>query len=300
AIDHSISDVRACLYDSSTKEVTEISSNNSFLPNWLGDDIIFNFGNHIWKTDVSISSQKIFFEGFKPIVSKRNKFIAAYTRKGIIIADSLGSVIKEIEVNYWSKITPTFAFDESIISYFDPERQACYLFDWKKEINKLFGSSIYHPTWSSSGDKILFNYGKIDENFRICLVDSSWKEGDEYNFITPTDENAIVPIWSPFENVIAFMVIDVESRSDSSDLIPGKIYFYNTKTESRKLIAEDAGFTEGDFPQFCFDNAGNYFYYTAINKKGNGTIVQLDLKNNFQKTYITTNQDIDYRLPRTK
>jgi Tol biopolymer transport system component len=297
AIDHSSNDVRACLLDDSTNEIIEVSFNNSYLPVWLGDKIVFNYGNHIWISDKSTKNQRIIFEGFKPVISKSNTFIAGYTKDGITIADSSGKVLKKIDVNYWERITPTFSHDEESISYFDKERESCFLFNWKNETNRLFGKNVYHPSWSPDGSKILFNFGKIDSNFRVAVVDSSWKEGLPMNFITGINENALLPIWSPKQNFISYMILTPTSSKPESDLIGGNIILFDLKTKIKTIMAEDAGFTEGAYPQFCFDEDEKYFYYTSINSLGNGAISKIDLLNNFQKEILTHDNNLDCRLP---
>lgn len=297
AINHSLNDVRACFFDDSTNEIIELSSNNSYLPVWFDDKIIFNFGNHVWLTDKTGNEQRILFEGVKPVVSKKNKFIAAYTRDGIVVADSQFKILKTIEVNYWDKITPTFSFDECSVSYYDKERESTFLFNWFNETNKQFGKMIYHPTWSPDGKKILLNTGKIDEDFRVGIVDSSWKEGDPISFITSKNENCILPIWSPRQNYIAYMILKSNKTLPNSDFIPGSIILYNISTRVKTVIAEDAGFTEGAYPQFCFDREEKFFYYTAINDLGYGIIARINLKDNYEKKNLTNDINLDCRLP---
>lgn len=297
AIDHSANDVRACLLDDSTHEIIEISFNNSYLPIWFGVKIVFNYGNHIWISDKTTKDQRIIFEGLKPVVSRSNKYVAGYSKEGITIADSSGKVLKKIEVDYWEKITPTFSYDEKSISYFDKERESSFLFNWKNETNKLFGKNIYHPSWSPDGSKILFNFGKMDSNFRVAVVDSSWKEGIPMNFITNVNENSVLPIWSPKQNFIAYMTLNQINSKSESDLMNGTIILYDLKTKIKTILAEDAGFTEGAYPQFCFDQSEKYFYYTSINPLGNGAITRIDMQNNFQNEILTHDNNLDCRLP---
>jgi len=300
AIDHSENDIRACMLNDSTHEIIEISLNRSYLPTWIGDKIVFNFGNHIWMSDKSTKDQRIIFEGLKPVVSKSNSLIAGYSKQGITIVDSSGKVLKKLEVNFWEKVTPTFSFDEESISYFDKDREACYLFNWKNETNRLFGKNIYHPVWSPDGMQILFNTGKMDANFRVAVVDSSWKEGTPVNYITSINENAVVPIWSPKQNYIAYMILHSKNSNVESDLISSNIILYDIKTKVKTIIAEDAGFTEGAYPQFCFDGEEKYLYYTSVNSLGNGALVKIELKNNFQKKILTHDKNLDCRLPACK
>ncbi len=181
--------------------------------------------------------------------------------------------------------------------YYDKKREATFRFNWEEQRNHLFGHYIFHPVYSPDGSKILINVGKVDSNFRVGIVNPDWNENQPINYITSSYENSIVPIWSPSGQFIAYMTLLTKSTIPNSDFIPARIVLYNTKTKTKEIISEDAGFTEGAYPQFSFSKDERYFYYTAVRENGAGTIVQVDLLKNLEKKILINDPDIDARLP---
>ncbi len=289
--------VKAFYLNLENEQLIELSYANSYLPRWLNDNyIVVNIGNSIFKVDKFRQKQNYFFEGFMPVVSRSGRYVAAYSQKGIVVSDSTGKVLSILEVDYWSKVTPIFSFDEKSIFYYDKKREATYQFNWEKQTNNLFAHNVIHPLPSPDGKKILLNVGKIDSNFRVGLVSSDWKENEPINFITSIYENAIVPIWSPTGRYIAYMTLLTNKKVENTDLIPANIILYDTKNGLKQVITDDAGFTEGAFPQFSFSKDEKYFFYTSIRENGTGTIVQFDLSN-FSKKILVADPDLDARIP---
>lgn len=290
--------VKAYHLNLQTGQINELSFANSYLPRWIDETfIVLNIGNSIFKVDYLGESKKYFFDGFMPVVSRTGRLIAAYSKDGIIISDSSGKKITVAEVNYWSKITPTFSFDERYIFYYDKERDATYKFDISKQTNEIFAHHIFHPLPSPDGKKLLINVGKVDSNFRVGVVLSDWKETQFINYITSPFENSIVPIWSPSGRYIAYMTLLANKPIENSDLIPANIILYDTQTGTKTIIADDAGFTEGAFPQFSFSQDEKNFYYTKINDNGRGTIVELDFANPSNRKILIHDPNIDARIP---
>lgn len=290
--------VKAYHLNLQTGQINELSFANSYLPRWIDDTfIVLNIGNSIFKVDYLGESKKYFFDGFMPVVSRTGRLIAAYSKDGIIIGDSSGKKITVAEVNYWNKITPIFSFDERFIFYYDKERNATYKFDISKQTNEIFAHNIFHPLSSPDGKKLLINIGKVDSNFRVGVVSSVWKENQPIDYITSQYENSIIPIWSPSGRYIAYMTLLANQPLENSDLIPANIIFYDTQTGTKTIVADDAGFTEGAFPQFSFSQDEKYFYYTKINDNGNGNIVEIDFSNPSNRKILIHDQNIDARIP---
>lgn len=297
-MDRLTGNVKAFYLNVETEQLIELSYSNSYLPRWLNENqIVLNIGNSIFKVDKFHEQQIYFFEGYMPAVSNSGKYIAAYSQKGITIADSTGKILRVFEVDYWSKITPIFSHDEKSVFYYDKKREATFKFDWEKLTNHLFAHYVFHPVYSSDGSKLLINIGKVDSNFRVGIVDTSWNENQPVNYITSIYENSIVPIWSPSGRFIAYMTLLSNNAVQNSDFIPARIVLYDTKSKTKQIISEDAGFTEGAYPQFSFSKDERYFYYTAIRENGTGTIVQVDLFSNFEKKVLINDSNLDARLP---
>lgn len=299
AVDSDNNDVRACYYDEEKDEVIILSSNNSYLPNWLGNYIIYNFGNHIWRTNTTTFEEEILIEGLNAVVSPSQKYFAVRVKDGVAIADSSGKLIKKIEVDAWNKVNVTFSYNDVYFTYYDKLKETCNLFDWKNETIKKLGSNIYHPQWNKKGNKILINIGKLEENFRVGIIDTNYVDGDKINYITNYNQNAIIPIWSPNENYIAYFLLDDENKNDLTDLHSGSIFIYKVFDGSRILVDTEAGYTEGAYPQFCFDNDEKYFYYNRVNEFGKGEIFRYNLSDGSKKK-LTKNEKIDYRIPKCK
>ncbi len=297
-VDRLTESVKAFYLNVETEQLTELSYSNSYLPRWLNENqIVLNIGNSIFKVDKFRERQIYFFEGYMPAVSNSGKYIAAYSPKGITIADSTGKILRVLEVDYWSKITPIFSHDEKSVFYYDKKREATFKFDWEKLTNHLFAHYVFHPVYSPDGSKLLINTGKVDSNFRVGIVDTNWNENQPVNYITPIYENSIVPIWSPSGRFIAYMTLLSKNAIQNSDFIPARIVLYDTKSKTKQIISEDAGFTEGAYPQFSFSKDERYFYYTAIRENGTGTIIQIDLNSNFEKRILINDSNLDARLP---
>ncbi len=289
--------VKAFYLNLESEQLIELSYANSYLPRWLNEDyIVLNIGNSIFKVDKFRQLQDYFFEGFMPVVSRSGKYIAAYSKMGIVVADSSGKVLSLLEVDYWSKVTPIFSYDEKAIFYYDKNREATFKFDWKNQTNKLFAQNLIHPISSPDGKRILINTGKMDTNFRIGIVSDDWKENSPINYISSVYENSVVPIWSPSGRYIAYMTLLTNKKLENSDLIPANIILYDTKNGSKQIIADDAGFTDGAFPQFSFSQDEKYLFYTSIRENGTGTIVQLNLSD-FSKKILIADPNLDARIP---
>lgn len=290
--------VKAYYLIEETGQIIELSSGNSYLPRWLNDEfIVLNIGNSIFKVDKFGNNKIYFFDGFMPVVSRSGKYIAAYSKEGIIIADSTGKILSKVEVDYWHKVTLMFSYDEKHIFYYDKTRNACFLFDWGNQTNRFLASHLYHPTYSPDGEFLLVNIGKVDSNFRVAIVPKNWQEGKPLNYITSPYENSIVPIWSPSGRYIAYMILHTQHPLENSDFIPASIILYDRTTKSKFVIAENAGFTEGAYPQFSFNGDEKYLYYTSILENGNGTISRIDLSKNFEKMDLINDKFLDARLP---
>lgn len=296
-VDKSTGNVRAYHLIPESEQIIELSYGNSYLPRWLNENfIVLNIGNSIFKVDKFGENKTYFFEGYMPVVSRSGKYVSAYSKNGITLSDSTGKLISKIEVDCWTKVTPIFSYDEKSIFYYDHTRNACFEFNFDKQTNYLIGHFVFHPLHSPDGTKLLLNIGKTDSNFKVAIANINWKENEPLTYLTSDYENSVVPIWSPSGRYIVYMRLLTDKAIDNSDLIPANIILYDTHTHTKKILAEDAGFTEGVFPQFSFSKDERFFYYTSIRKNGTGTITEIDLTNN-QKRILITDNTIDARIP---
>lgn len=297
AIDYSTGEVRATICDESGNNRHDLAFNKTYLPVWFGEKILLNSDNFIWQCDTTGENLTQLFLGYRASVSNNIKMTAFYTETGINIADEKGKIIKQIFVNTLNDAAITWSRNDDKISYFDPEKHKCFLFNLSNDSIEVFGDSIFHPLWNPKAELVLFNKAVSDGRYDIVVKD---ERTNTLITINQKNENAVVPIWSNNGKKIAYLAFrDNATESENSDLYPCRLIIYDINQKKSVVAADDAGFTDKAFPQMCFDENDEYIYYTKINDIGLGSLARVNLKNFVEET-ISKNSYIDERFPQIK
>ncbi len=297
AIDYSTGEVRATICDEFGNNRHDLAFNKTYLPVWFGEKILLNSDNFIWQCDTSGENLTQISLGYRASVSNNLKMAAFYTEHGINVADEKGKIIKQIFVNTLNDAAITWYRNDDKISYFDPEKRKCFLFNLANDSIEVFGDSIFHPLWNPKIELVLFNKAVSDERYNVVVKDERTN-----NFITinQKNENAVVPIWSNDGQKIAYLAFKGNvTESDKSDLYPCRLIIYDINQKKSFVAVDDAGFTDKAFPQMCFDEKDEFIYYTKINEFGLGALARVNLKN-FVKETISKNSYIDERFPQVR
>lgn len=297
AIDYSNGDVRATICDENGGNRHDLGFNKTYLPIWFKDKILLNSDNFIWQCDTTGENLTQLFLGYKASVSNNQKMVAFYSPDGINIADEKGKVVKQIIVNTFTDVSITWSKNDDKISYFDPEKQKCFLFNLENDSIEVFGDSIFHPLWKAGYEHVLYNKASTDGNYKVIIKNELTNISKVINQMS---ENAVVPIWSNDGNKIAYLSFKQQiEESVSNDLYSCSLVLYDLLSHKHILIADDAGFTDKAFPQMCFDENDEFIYYTKINELGLGSIARVNLKS-FTKETISKDAYIDERFPHVK
>lgn len=297
AIDYSSGEVRATICDEYSTNRHDLGFNKTYLPVWFGEKILLNSDNFIWQCDTAGERLTQLFLGYRVSVSNDKKMAAFYTSEGINIADESGKVIKQIFVNTLNDAAITWSRDDDKISYFDPDKQKCFLFNLKNDSIEVFGDSIFHPLWNPTKNYLLFNRALSDGKFNIVVRDLL--NGIEF-IINKTGENALVPIWSSDGSKIAYLSFKTFLESSpETDLYACDLILFDLEKKSHKKLASNAGFTDKAFPQMSFDEKDEFLYFTLVNDNGLGSIARVNLRSMKQETIGKDNQ-IDERFPHVK
>jgi hypothetical protein len=298
AIDYTNDEVRATICDGDGSNRNELGFNKTYLPAWFNDKVLLNSDTFIWQCDTSGANLTKLFPGYRVSISNNKRMFAFYNQNGIGVSDDKGRIIKQIMVNAFEDVAITWSKKDDRVSYFDPDKKICYLFNLINDSLEIFGDSIYHPMWNPQNHYVLYNRASADDKFDIYLqlADSA----DSKFIINKKDENAVVPIWSNSGNKIAYLSFKtVVQNSPESDLYPCNLMLYDVGKRSSQILSGDASFTDKAFPQICFDEKDEYIYFTKINEAGLGSIARINLKTLQQET-ISKDSNLDERFPSVK
>lgn len=297
AIDYSNNEVRAVISDSDGGNRAELGFNKTYLPVWFNGKILLNSDYFVWQCDTSGQNLHKLFPGYRSSVSNNKTMIAFYDKDGISISDEKGRIIKQISVNAFQDVAITWSFDDKKVSYFNSEKNSCFLFNIESDSLEIFGDSIYHPVWSPDNKWIMYN--RFNKEGRFSIIIRRIYDGREFT-IGDSNENAVVPIWSSSGNKIAYLSINLDLQNlVELDLVPCKLFLFELNKMSSTLISEDAGFTDNAYPQMCFDESDEFIYYTKINENNLGSIARINLKN-FEEKILSKDFFIDERFPQVK
>ena len=295
AIDYSNKEVRAAICDSDGDNRNELGFNKTYLPAWFNDKILLNSDTFIWQCDTSGANLTKLFPGYRVSISNNKKMFAFYDQNGIGISNEKGKIIKQLMVNAFEDVAITWSKEDDKVSYFDPDKKICYLFNLTNDSLELFGDSIYHPLWNPVNDYVLFNRASAENKFEIFLQRSDSAKSKV--IINKKDENAVVPIWSNNGSKIAYLSFKTAlDNFPESDLYPCNLVLYDIEKRSSQIISGDAGFTDKAFPQMCFDEQDEYIYFTKINEAGLGSITRINLRTLMEET-ISKDLNFDERFP---
>lgn len=295
-VDYKNDEVRAAVCDQSGNNRIDLGFNKTYLPVWFKGKIILNSLNYIWTCEVNGENFTKIGEGFRASSSISNRYFAFYTQEGIAIYDSSYKLKKELSLNVWTDVSITWLNNDSIISFFDTEKESTVLFNIETDSLYIYGKDIYHPVWNKKTGEIVYNKILDNGNFAI-FKSSSDTPGISDSILTLASENAIVPIWSNSYDKIAYMRIKEDSlQSIDSDMMLADIILYDFMTKKYYMIAGDAGYTDQAYPQFSFDETDENLFYTALNQEGSGIIKKINIKT-LQTDQITKDLQIDERIP---
>ena len=298
SVDASNDEVRAQVFNENGNNRIDLGFSKTYLPVWFGDKILYNSDTYIWECDTTGENLKQREDGFRISVSHDQTKYAFYNNDGIGIADTSGKIINQVMVEAWPNVTITWSLDDSKISYYDIEKEKCFLFDLKNDSLITFGEWIYHPLWHKNQNKILYNKAAGEEEFDVVIQDSM--DFSTAAIINKPGEMAVVPVWSDLGDKIAYLVIKKDSAVQvDSDMLPSFLMLYNLNTKEHTMLADDAGFTDEAFPQISFDARDENIYYTAINENGLGEIKKINLLTREEFT-LSDNPSIDDRFPQVK
>lgn len=297
AIDYLNDEVRATICESDGSNRNELGFNKTYLPVWFNNVVLLNSDTFIWQCDTSGANLTKLFPGYRASVSNNKKMFAFYNGDGIGISDDKGKFIKQISVNIFEDAAITWSKNDDKLSYFDPDKKSCYLFNLKNDSLELFGNSIYHPLWNPKNDLLIFNRARSDGNYSVVMRDGLI--GPE-TIINKSTENGLVPIWSNSGAKIAYLIFQNPIENDpETDIYPCNLVLYDVEKKTEQILSADAAFTDRAFPQMCFDEKDEFIYFTKINEAGLGSIARVDLKNLTQET-ISKDNYLDERFPQIK
>ncbi|MEO8398422.1 MAG: hypothetical protein ABI550_01265 [Ignavibacteriaceae bacterium] len=297
AVDYSLNEVRAAICDSSGSNKYDLGFSKTYLPVWFGDNILFNSDTYIWKCDTVGGNLTKMMEGFRVSVSHDETMFAFYNLKGIGIADTSGKIIKQYLVEPWRDVTITWSKNDDQISYYNLEKETCYLFNLENDSLINFGEEIFNPLWHKSNSYILYNQKNKDGLFDVILNSI---EKNKRLILNSPGEMALVPIWSNDGTKIAYLVIKDKPKMEvQTDMLESTLMLYDLKTKAHTILTGDAGFTDQAFPQMSFDKNDKNIYYTSISSTGIGTLTKINLKT-LSKEIISRNKNIDERFPLVK
>jgi hypothetical protein len=296
AVDYSLGEVRAAICDDNGGNKYDLGFSKTYLPVWFGENIVYNSDTFIWQCDTTGENLKQVIDGYRIAVSHDQKKYAFYDFNGIGVVDNSGKLIKQIFVDAWQDVTITWSSNDEHLSFYNNEKDECFLFHLEKDSLISFGKGIYHPLWNKTNGNILYNERTIDDLYDVVIKDTSGKT----EIINKPGEMAVVPIWSSSGTKVAYMIIKYQAEQNvDSDMLESTLMLYDTGSKTIKMLANDAGFTDQAFPQMCFDENDNFIYYTAINELGLGSLKKINL-NSLESFTISKDPNIDERFPQVK
>jgi hypothetical protein len=289
--------VRATICEIDGNNRNELGFNKTYLPAWFKDKILLNSDTFVWQCDTSGENLTKLFPGYRVSISNNKKMFAFYDRDGIGISDEKGKIIKQIAANVFEDAAITWSKNDDKVSFFNPEKKICYLFNLTNDSLEAFGDSVYHPLWNPKNDLILFNRAASNDKFDVVI--KNIQSGSEI-IVNKNNENAVVPIWSNEGDKIAYLSFQtVLENSPETDLFACDLVLYDVEKKTAQILSTSAGFTDKAFPQMCFDEKDEFIYFTKINEVGLGSIARINLKSLFQET-ISKDIKLDERFPQVK
>lgn len=295
-VDYKNGEVRAAVCDEFGENRVDLGFNKTYLPVWFNGKIILNSLNFIWSCEVSGENLTKIREGFRASGSVSNKYFAFYTQEGIAIYDTVYKLKKELSLNVWTDVSITWLNNDSIISFYDTEKESTIFFNIEKDSLFTYGKDIFHPIWNSQTGEIIYNKVLDNGNFAIFLSHFDIP-GNNDSLLTLESENALVPVWSNNYDKIAYMRIKEDSlQVIESDMMLADIIIYDLRTRKYYLLAQDAGYTDQAYPQFSFDKTDENLFYTALSQRGSGIIKKINIET-LQTDIITKDLQIDERIP---
>jgi hypothetical protein len=295
-IDNSQNEVRAAMVDEDGTNNIDLGFNKTFLPTWMNEKIILSSQNFIWMSDTNGYDMKKIGLGYRASVSYKEDKLAFYNKDGIIIYDSIGKFLKQIEIEPWFDVSITWLANDSCISYYELKNQACKIFNLCTDSIWVFGDYIYHPVWCPKNNWILFNKQLEDGIFAVFYTDKFTNDESSIQ-VSKNGEMCVVPIWSNDGEKIAYLRIKPDSLQNiETDMFISDLIMYDVKSDKQTVLTNNAGFTDQAFPQICFDDTDENIYFTSLNENGTGSLSKINL-NTMQATLISINKDRDERLP---
>lgn len=292
-VDYGSNEARAAILNTASNERLDLGFNRTYLPAWIGNNILFNGQNYIWSCNSDGSGLTKVGEGYRASVSQKENLFAFYSKNGISIFDSSLNFVKEIEVEAWTDVSVTWLKNDSAVSFYDLQKQICYLYFIFEDSIAQFGGYVYHPI--QKGSQILFN--RLEEKIYSVFLMKEHESPKNAKRISTGFDNSVVPIFSPNGKNIAYLKILPDSlQFIQSDMLRCELILYDIEKSETKIVAADAAFTDQAFPQFTFNKNSDVIFYTAVNENGLGVLKKIDLKSNATER-LTLNPALDERFP---
>jgi len=168
-VDYEHDEVRAAICNEDGSSRYDLGFNKTYLPVWFQDNILFNSDTFIWKCDTTGENLTKMNEGYRVSVSNDKKKYAFYNLQGIAVANDSGKIIKQMMVDAWEEVGITWSKEDSMISYYNLEKEKCNLFNLNNDSIIIFGDSIYHPLWNKNHNKILYNKKNSENKYNILV-----------------------------------------------------------------------------------------------------------------------------------
>ncbi len=295
-INYSESEGRVALYNESTGELTDLGFNGTMLPVQFGKKVFFNSDNLIWSCTSEGEELQRIGRGFRISTSYSGKYYSYYDTDGIYVADSSHKIIKIIEVNAFTDVTPTWLLNDSALAYYDQEKDECKIFFLYNDSIATFGAMAYQPVQQPRGSLIAYNQAEAGGGYSIILRDGIDTDASVIK-INTNYVNSLIPHWSDSGEYLAFITILPDSlQPENSDMYRGQLVLYNPISQQSKILTSDFGYTDQVYPQFSFSSDGRFIYYTAIAANGYGEIKKVEIATS--KTFPLNIQGCeDVRLP---
>lgn len=292
-VDYRSGEVRAAMLNTASNERLDLGFNKTYLPAWIGNKILFNGQNFIWRCNDDGSELTKIGDGYRVSVSQNENLFAFYSKNGISIYDSSLNFLKEIEVETWTDVSITWLKNDSAISFYNLQKQICYLYFIFEDSIAQLGEFIYHPI--QSGSQIVFN--KLEKGIYSIFLMNETESPAIARLISNGFDNSVVPIFSHDGNKICYLKILPDSLQNiQSDMFRSELVLYDIEKSETKILATDAAFTDQAFPQFTFSNSGEEIFYTAMNENGLGVLKKISLRNK-PIEQLTIDPALDERFP---
>lgn len=292
-VDYRLSEVRAAILNTASNERLDLGFNKTYLPAWIGNKILFNGQNYIWSCNSDGSALTKVGDGYRVSVSQKENLFAFYSQNGISIYDSSLNFVKEIEVEAWTDVSITWLKNDLAVSFYDLQKQICYLYFIFKDSVTQFGEYVYHPI--QRGSQILFN--RLEEKIYSVFLMNENESPKNAKLISNGFDNSVVPIFSPDGKNISYLKMLPDSlQYIQSDMLRCELILCDIEKSETKILANDAAFTDQAFPQFTFGKNGKEIFYTAINESGLGVLKKINLNNNAAEL-LTLDPALDERFP---